>query len=116
MQQLNVYQLVSSRLPVYTMSINCIAHYQVAFRLCVETSLRAKPFLKMCFFRFYKFYISLLPRAPMDTSLVTEWAALAKLSYLLSYLLTYQESITRIFHTNCTLESTLSHIFSFLEL
>ena len=57
MQQLNVYQLVSSRLPVYIMSINCIAHYQVAFRLCVETSLRAQPFMKMCFFRFYNFLL-----------------------------------------------------------
>ena len=40
------------------------------------------------FFRFYKLYISLFPRASMDTSLAAEWVTLVE-----SHLLTYSCSI-----------------------
>ena len=51
------------------------------------------------FFRFYKLYISLFPRASMDTSLAAEWVTLVK-SHLLTYYCSTQWNALR-FRSQC---------------
>ena len=51
------------------------------------------------FFRFYKLYISLFPRASMDTSLAAEWVTLVE-SHLLTYSCSIQWNALR-FRSQC---------------